>query len=113
MGSEVMAGQTATISCTFTGLTKKLDSISWIKSDGTRVSFLDNFEENIGEYNEETNSQITTLTVSGSENIADTVFICQFTSLEWARVDDRSVSAPVNVFGKLELMTCLLFEHNH
>ena len=67
------------------------------------MSFLDNFEVEVGDYNRADNSQVTTLTVLGAENSADNIYICQFTSLEWARVDDpdRSTTVPINVFGRL------------
>ena len=95
-----MIGQKAEISCIFTGLTKPLDSIFWIKSGGTRVGYLNNFAEDPGVYDETKKSQTSTLEVPGSENIADSDYICQFTSLEWARVDDRSVFVPFLVYGK-------------
>ena len=65
------------------------------------MSFLDNFEVEVGDYNRADNSQVTTLTVLGAVNSADNIYICQFTSLEWARVDDRSTTVPINIFGRL------------
>ncbi|XP_063687631.1 uncharacterized protein LOC134820911 [Bolinopsis microptera] len=100
-GSEVLAGQEAIISCAFTGITQQLDSITWLRSDGTLVSFLDNFEVEVGDYNKADNSQVTTLTVLGAENSADNIYICQYTSVEWARVDDRGTTVPINVFAVL------------
>ena len=105
-GSEVLAGQKAVISCAFTGITQQLDSITWLRSDGTLVSFLDNFEVEVGDYNRADNSQVTTLTVLGAENSADNIYICQFTSLEWARVGDRSTTVSINVFGRLWIIKC-------
>ena len=103
IGSEVQAGQKAIVTCLFTGLTQKLDSITWLKSDGTPVSYLVNFEEEAGDYNDGTDSQTSTLTVPGTDNVEDSVYICQFTSTEWAIVDDRSVRAPINIFGGSQL----------
>ena len=99
MGTEVMIGQKAKISCIFTGLTKQLDSIFWVKSGGARVSYLSNFVEEPGLFNEKTKSQTSTLEVPGSENTADSEYVCQFTSLEWGRVNDKSVAVPLLVYG--------------
>ena len=104
IGTEVVVGQEAKISCIFTGLTKPLDSIFWTKSGGKRVGYLYNFAEDPGVYDETNKSQISTLEVPGSENIADSEYICQFTSLEWARVDDRSAIVPLLLYGKFIVM---------
>ena len=97
--SEVLKGMDAELSCVVSGLTKKLDSVSWKKpnseesvADGTEGYQLDE-----GSYDNETLSQTTVLTIPANKTAADSVYTCVFTSIEH-QVFDMEVDVGQDVF---------------
>ena len=97
-GTEIVAGLDATISCIFTGITRQLDSVSWLDSDGDNIKDNKNFEVHEGTYDKKKHSQTSILTVRGQENEIDKIYTCQITASEWGKVD-KTVFVPLNVFG--------------
>ena len=96
---EVEAEQDMTVSCVITGITRKLDSVSWTKS-GTDVTTLtedNSYVVSAGTYG--SNTQTTTLTVKAAVNTADSTYTCLVTSNEWL-VEDRATTVLLNVFSK-------------
>ena len=99
--SEVLKDTQTTISCVVTGLTRKLEAVTWEKpgSGGTITDGTDGYQIDEGTYEGESNSQTTVLTIPAAENGADTVFSCLITSDEHGKsADSKSVTS--NVFGK-------------
>ena len=96
---EVEAEQDMTVSCVITGITRKLDSVSWTKSgtDVTTLSEDNSYVVSAGTYG--SNSQTTTLTVKAAVNTADSTYACLVTSNEWL-VEDRATTVLLNVFSK-------------
>ena len=92
----------AVISCTVTGLTKKLDDVTWKNDDdetitashwgfvidaaGTNAGFIDN-------------TQITTLSVPGNATDQDKTYKCVINSVEHGETD-KSTSVNLKVFSK-------------
>ena len=95
---EVEAEQDMTISCVITGITRKLDRVSWTKSgtDVTTLSEDNSYVVSAGTYG--SNSQTTTLTVKAPVNTADSTYTCLVTSNEWL-VEDRATTVVLNVFS--------------
>ena len=73
--------------------------MTW-KKDGTDVSSLSesDYIVSVGAY--ESDSQNTTLTVSGAANTADSMYTCAITSNEWSQVNQEA-TVVLNVFGRL------------
>ena len=99
VNKEVEAGTDTTISCLITGISRHVETVTW-KKDGTDVSSLSesNYIVSVGAY--ESDSQNTTLTVSGAANTADSMYTCAITSNEWSQVDQEA-TVVLNVFGRL------------
>ena len=100
---EIESGSDATISCVITGITRQLDSVLWINSDGNDVTTVSEaYSVSAGSY--DSNSQTTTLTVLGAS--VDATFTCRITSTEWLQTD-LDTSVDLNVFGMY--ISCLLY----
>ena len=99
--SEVLNGTQAKISCVVTGLTKKLDEVTWEKSDsgGAITDGTDGYQIDVGTYQNESNSQTTILTIPDASNVADAVFSCVITSNEHGKSDEKT-AVNSDVFSK-------------
>ena len=99
--SEVLNGTQAKISCVVTGLTKKLDAVTWEKSDsgGAITHGTDGYQIDMGTYQDESNSQTTILTIPDASNRADAVFSCVITSNEHGKSDEKT-AVNSDVFSK-------------
>ena len=97
MGTEVV------LSCTVTGITQAI-SIVWKGVNNTTYNSSSTGDITVedGEYTE--NEQITTLTIAGSANAADTIYTCEITS---GFEDHIAKVINMNVFGMFTLV--LLF----
>ena len=104
ISKEVEENTDATISCIVSGITKKLDSVSWTKggTDVTTLSEDNSYVVSAGTYG--SNSQTTTLTVKAAANTADSTYTCVITSNEWVETDKETV-ATLNVFGECHPIT--------
>ena len=82
VNKEQLAGTRALISCTVTGLTRKLDSVKWRTSNKVAISSGENgYIVYDGEFDSTADgSQTTILTVPGSLNNRDTTYNCLITS---------------------------------
>ena len=95
---EQILGTVATISCTVTGLTKKLDEVKWTKSDNSQItSGQGGFTIVDGGFSGD--SQTTTLTVGADQNNIDTSYNCLITSYEHDETD-KSTAVNLKVFSK-------------
>ena len=95
---EQILGTVATISCTITGLRKKLDEVKWTKSDDSQIiSGQSGFTIADGGFTGD--SQITTLTVDADQNNIDTSYNCLITSNEHAETE-KSTAVILKVFSK-------------
>ena len=100
--SEVLKDSQTTISCKVTGLTKRLDAVTWEKPDSGGVVITDGtdgYQIDVGTYQGESNSQTTILTIPAAENQADAVFSCVITSNEHGKSDEKT-AVNSNVFSK-------------
>ena len=91
----------ATISCVVTGLTKKLDAVTWEKpnSGGVITHDVGGFKIAEGTYQDASDSQTTILTVPAAANGADAGFTCIITSNEHLKSEDKT-TVDSNVFSK-------------
>ena len=82
-------------------MTKKLDTVTWEKSDsgGAITDGTDGYQINEGTYQGVSNSQTTILTIPGAHNGADDVFTCIITSNEHG-ISDEKTAVISNVFSK-------------
>ena len=82
VNKEQLAGTRALISCTVTGLTRKLDSVKWRTSNKVAISSGENgYIVYDGEFDSTADgSQTTILTVPDSLNNRDTTYNCLITS---------------------------------
>ena len=76
---EVETSTDATISCVITGVSQKLDAVTWQK-DGTNVRTLSETDYIVNDGTYDSNSQTTTLTVKAAANVADATYTCLITS---------------------------------
>ena len=96
----------ATISCVVTGLTKKLDAVTWEKlSSGAAITHnTDSYQIDVGTYDTETNSQTTILTIPAGANTADAVYACFIQSDEHGKLktsaSQKSTDVNSNVFSE-------------
>ena len=99
--SEVLKDTQTTISCVVSGLTKKLDGVTWEKPDsGEAVTDgTDGYQIDVGTYQDESNSQTTILTIPADENEADAVFSCVITSNEQGKSDNKT-AVKSDIFSK-------------
>ena len=90
--SEVLKDKQTTISCVVTGVTKKLDAVTWEKSDsgGAITDGTDGYQIDVGTYQDESNSQTTILTIPAAKNRADAAFSCVITSNEHGKSDEKT-----------------------
>ena len=92
VNKEQLAGTKALISCTATGLTKKLDDVKWTSSNNLAItSGQDGYTFNVGDFISIDGSQTTTLTVAGARNNLDTTYNCLITSTEHSEKDKKTV----------------------
>ena len=97
---EQLTGTVATLSCTVTGLTQKLDGVKWTKSDNTEItSGADNFIIDTGDGSFNVDTRTTTLTVPAIQNNIDTTYNCLITSSEHGETDKKTV-VNLKVFSK-------------
>ena len=99
--SEVLKDIQTTISCVVSGLTRKLEAVTWEKSGsgGTITDGTDGYQIDVGTYRVVSNSQTTVLTIPAAENRADATYTCLITCDEHGKsADNKSVTS--NVFGK-------------
>ena len=82
-------------------MTKKLDAVTWEKSDsgGAITDGTDGYQIDVGTYQDESNSQTTVLTIPAAENRADATYTCLIISNEHAKSADRTI-VNSNVFGE-------------
>ena len=82
----------AVISCTVTGLTKALDSVTWKRtSDNLDVTTgVEGYTSVEGSFTSDTNSQTTTLTVGGPQNDADATYECLVESNEHGKTAETT-----------------------
>ena len=99
--SEVLKDTQTTISCVVSGLTKKLDAVTWEKSNsgGAITDGTDGYQIDVGAYQDGSNSQTSILTIPAAENGADAAFTCLITSYEHGKSADRTI-VNSNVFSK-------------
>ena len=99
--SEVLKNTQAPISGVVTGLTKKLDAVTWEKpsSGGAITDGVDGYQIDEGTYLDGSDSQTTILTVPAAANGADAVFTCVITSNEHTKSADKT-AVNSNVFSK-------------
>ena len=91
----------AVISCTVTGLTKALDSVTWKRtSDNLDVTTgVEGYTSAEGSFTSDTNSQTTTLTVGGLQNHADATYECLVESNEHGKTAETT-TVHLKVFGR-------------
>ena len=99
--SEVLNYTQTTISCVVTGLTKQLDAVTWEKpnSGGVITGGTEEYQIDIGTYQEGSHSQTTILNVPAAANIADAAFSCVISSIEH-RKSEIKTAVESNVFSK-------------
>ena len=99
--SEVLKDSQTTISCKVSGLTKRLEAVTWEKSGsgGAITDGADGYQIDVGSYQDESNSQTTILTIPAAESPADAVFSCVITSNEHGKLDEK-IAVNSNVFSK-------------
>ena len=97
---EQLTGTVATLSCTVTGLTQKLDGVKWTKSDNAEItSGADNFIIDTGSGSFSDGTQTTTLTVPGAQTDQDKIYKCLVTSDEHGGTEE-SRDVNLKVFSK-------------
>ena len=102
VNKEQLAGTEASISCTITGLTKKLDDVKWTNSDDTAISSGQNgFTFVDGEFDD--TGQTTKLTISGAQNNGDTTYNCLTTSAEHVETGKKTV-VKLKTFSKFTIL---------
>lgn len=102
MGSEVVTGAPATISCVVTGLTKDLTGVAWQKANGDPITDggAGSYQITVGSYQSESDDgQTTILTVPGSLNTEDTSYSCVISSTEHG-VTEQKTAVTSNIFSK-------------
>ena len=111
VNKEQLTGTEASISCTITGLTKKLDNVKWTTSDDAAISsgqsgftFVDGEFDNTAE-----GSQTTILTISGAQNNGDTTYNCLITSAEHVETEKKTV-VKLETFSKFNILKVFLFK---
>ena len=101
----MLTNTAATISCVVTGLTKKLDAVTWEKpsSGGDITHSTDSYQIDDGTYDADTNSQTTILTIPAGENTADAVYTCVIQSDEHRKTSESPEKTGVNsnIFSEL------------
>ena len=99
--SEVLKDSQTTISCKVSGLTKKLDAVTWEKPDSEEAitDGTDGYQIDVGTYQGESHSQTTVLTIPDAENRADAAYTCLITSNEHVKPADKTI-VNSNVFSK-------------
>ena len=82
-------------------MTKKLDAITWEKSDsgGAITEGTDGYQIDVGNYQGESNSQTTILTIPADKNGADAAYTCLITSNEHAKSAEKT-TVNSKVFGE-------------
>ena len=91
----------AVISCIISGITEKLDSVSWTNSSDATLTNGTDYLIGDGIYDESSNSQTATLTVKGVKpgtSTADATFTCVVTSAEW-NITGMKTEVTLTVFG--------------
>ena len=83
---EVLKDTQATISCVVTGLTKKVDAVTWERSLGKgTISITDDvegFEIVVGAFDDAFNSQTTILTIPAAKTTDNSAYTCTIKSYE-------------------------------
>ena len=99
--SEVLKDTQTTISCVVSGLTKKLDAVTWEKPDsgGAITDGTDGYQIDVETYQGESNSQTTNLTIPAAHNGVDDVFTCVITSNEHG-ISEEQTTVKSDVFSK-------------
>ena len=99
----MLTNTAATLSCVVSGLTKKLDAVTWEKtSSGAAITHnTDGYQIDDGTYDADTNSQTTILTIPAGENTADAVYTCVIQSDEHGNTlsSPRKTDVNSNVFS--------------
>ena len=94
------------MTCTISGLSDDQSAITWQKSKLSDLSSVEGYTVVIGSWVD--GSQISTLTVKASQNIADTVFTCVVTPSDGV---GQPTEASLNVFGKMSIV-CTFWLYN-
>ena len=100
---EVLKESQTVISCDFTGLLSKLDSVSWKKPNGDVITTeMTDYVIAEGDYKADTKTQTTTLTVAAAANVADFTYTCVVTSDEW-EISNRENNVILETFCKFSI----------
>ena len=99
----MLTNTAATLSCVVSGLTKKLDAVTWEKpsSGGVITHNTDSYQINVGTYDTASNSQTTILIIPAGANTADAVYTCVIQSDEHGNTlsSPRKTDVNSNVFS--------------
>ena len=98
ISKEVETATEATISCVVTGISRKLEAVTWQK-DGSNVRTLSETDYVVTDGTYDSNSQTTTLTVKAAANVADSTYTCLITSDEHLE-SNKPTSVALGVYGK-------------
>ena len=104
VNKEQLAGTEALISCTVTGLTRKLDGVKWTSSNNLAiVSGQDGYTFVEGGFDSSSDgSQTTVLTVPGAQNMLDSTYICVITFAE-ENQKDKTLVVNLKTFSKFAI----------
>ena len=94
----------AMISCVVNGLTRQLEDVMWVQPDGGGLitDGEDGYMIDVGTYRDDSNKQITVLTIPADMNEADYIYFCAIQSDEHGKTADSPAKANVrsDVFSK-------------
>ena len=108
VNKEQHTGTKASISCTATGLTKKLDDVKWTSSNNLAItSGQDGYTFDVGDFVSTDGSQTTTMTVAGARNKLDMTYNCLITSNEHTEKEKKTVVI-LKTFGKFAFLITFL-----
>ena len=95
--TEVLSESQAVISCDVTGLLEGLTAVAWEKESAETITgAMTDYEVVEGEYNGETKTQTTTLTVKNGINTADSTYKCVVTR----GVQSLKTPVQLNIFSE-------------
>ena len=98
---EVLKDTQATISCGVTGLTKKLNAVTWQKplEKGTITDGMEGFKIVVGAYDDASNSQTTILTIPAAKTTDNFVYTCTIQSDEHGK-EAKIIDVDLDVLRK-------------
>lgn len=95
VSSEVIVGNTATLTCIISGISKAQTDVIWKKKGSDNLSTVKGYGVDIGTFTD--GRQSTTLTLDGSINVADTTYTCDVTPTAGGTA--QSTDVRLSVFG--------------